>query len=553
MVTAIPLSGLLVFQNIYAISVVRKQVADSQRDVLAQYLNRIDADLDDIDKYLITRLLYDPALIIFDRAGMDNEYNLAKIDLSNEFTQDISINNSMHGIFAYSIITNDIVMSTKYSSELTALNSRDVILELMGKLGMQPTPHWIAQSIERKVLLFRVLKASNYLLGAWIDVDALLAPLKASSPGSRSEFLLVANGGISYPYSAAVDDNDVDILSNNQEFRITGAPKRFLVINSIAATGDFKLVAVIPDSAILEQLPTLLTTNILVAASALLLVLFFFFTVRSVTLRPLDELMSSMIRLRQGDLSARIEPNKDSREFAVAGETFNQMASQIRDLRIGIYEEQLHAQRAELLSLRLQINPHFLLNSLNIIYQLAQVKDIALVQEMTLCLSKYFRFMYRSGADLVRLSDEWDHLKNYLRIQELRFPEGLSCDLRAPEPIPGIDIPPLLLHTFAENSVQHGARQDSILHLSVSIESLPAEGRLCIRVEDSGPGFSASTLEALADGGPILSQDGERIGIANIKRRLRLIYGGAALLQLRNRPPPESGAIVEISIPCASS
>jgi two-component system, sensor histidine kinase YesM len=307
---------------------------------------------------------------------------------------------------------------------------------------------------------------------------------------------------------------------------------------------------------VLQKLPAFRTTNVIVAIFALLLVLSFFITVRQATLRPLGELMEGMTRLRGGDFSARIEPDGTSREFAVAGETFNLMASEIRDLRISVYEEQirtrdaeLHAQKAELLSLRLQINPHFFLNSLNIIHQLAQVGNVTLVQELSRCLARYFQFMNRSQTDLVSLNDEWAHLKNYLRIQELRFPTSLECVLEAPEPFPDIEIPPLLLHTFAENSVQYGARQDRPLRLHVAIFPFPGEGRLNLIIEDSGPGFPDAVIASFSIGQPIMGHDGERIGISNIKRRLDLLYGEAACIRIHNRSAPESGAVVEISIP----
>ncbi len=101
--------------------------------------------------------------------------------------------------------------------------------------------------------------------------------------------------------------------------------------------------------------------------------------------------------------------------------TFNGMMEQIQELRIHVYEEQLNKQKAELQHLQLQINPHFFMNSLNIIYNLALVKNYALIQEMAISLVQYFRYMFRSNLTFLPLKDELQHIRNYIRIQELRF------------------------------------------------------------------------------------------------------------------------------------
>ncbi|ULT58745.1 histidine kinase [Neobacillus drentensis] len=79
------------------------------------------------------------------------------------------------------------------------------------------------------------------------------------------------------------------------------------------------------------------------------------------------------------------------------------MSSQIHHLTKDIYNEKLRSQQAELKHLQLQINPQFFLNSLNIIFSLATVKDFSLIQEMTRCLVEYFHFMFRSNSQLVMI------------------------------------------------------------------------------------------------------------------------------------------------------
>jgi Predicted signal transduction protein with a C-terminal ATPase domain len=549
---AIPLAILLIFQNVYAVSVVHRQVAESELNLLRQYQRGIDDDLASIDTYLVSRLVYDRALDVFDRAERDDAFYLAKTDLSIEFNKDVSLYKSAGGIFAYSIASGDLVIGANETKTPLSFADRDALTHLLRADTAIPTKQWIFKSIGSRSLLLRVLKSDAYYLGAWVEASELLAPLAPLKPSASGVFVFAAEDGAVYPTSPVIGSNHIDLASGDLDYKISGAPDKYLVIGVPSRIGSFRLVALTRDADLLQQLPAFRTTNILITISVLILVLAFFLFIRRSMLKPLIELIRAMTKLRKGDFESRAIVDQGSREFAIAGETFNLMASEIRDLRISVYEEQLHAQKAELRSLRLQINPHFFLNSLNILYQLAQIKNYELIKELTLCLSKYFQFMFRNMADLVSLEEEWNHLKYYLRIQELRFPTSLECAFSAPNPIPAIQIPPLLLHTFAENSVKYGIRQNRVLKLAISLTPIGQNEILEIRIADSGPGFPEETLQKIREDTPFVANASEHIGISNIKRRLRLLYAEAADIQFANRPAEDGGgAIVTIRIPCA--
>jgi len=259
--------------------------------------------------------------------------------------------------------------------------------------------------------------------------------------------------------------------------------------------------------------------------------------------------MTAMRRIGEGNLNTRIDPYPTSDEFRIVNETFNKMITQVQELRIHVYEEQLSKHKAELQHLQLQINPHFFMNSLNIIYNLALVKNYGLIQEMALSLVQYFRYMFRSNLTFVPLKDELQHVRNYIRIQELRFPGKLVFEVSAPDFLLDTRIPPLIVQTFVENSIKHAAIVSSSIQgaVHIDLDDSGPDPRLLIEIRDTGKGFSEEILEQINAGEKIEDEQGDHIGIWHVKRRLGLLYGDEAHISFSNVEP--SGAFVEILLP----
>ena len=235
---------------------------------------------------------------------------------------------------------------------------------------------------------------------------------------------------------------------------------------------------------------------------------------------------------RQLERTDRPFPTSD--EFRMVNHTFNGMMEQIQELRIHVYEEQLNKQKAELQHLQLQINPHFFMNSLNIIYNLALVKNYALIQEMAISLVQYFRYMFRSNLTFLPLKDELQHIRNYIRIQELRFPDQLAFETSAPEFLLSARIPPLVIQTFVENSIKHAVSSEGPVAIAVRVDldDNREAPMIVIEVRDWGSGFTEEVLREIRAGNRIVdAQGGEHIGIWNVRRRLGLLYGDRSDIQ----------------------
>jgi two-component system LytT family sensor kinase len=172
------------------------------------------------------------------------------------------------------------------------------------------------------------------------------------------------------------------------------------------------------------------------------------------------------------------------------------------------------AQRSELEVLRLQLNPHFLFNSLNNIYtEVSERPELA--SKMILQLAKYLRYsLDHQGEMLVPLDHEIRSAKSYLDIEAGRFSDRLGISINAPSTGRMLKVPCFLLQPLVENAVKHGLNT-SPPPWELSLDIRHEEGRLSIRVTNSGalaPDWETRNTAAT--------------GIANLKRRLALHYPG---------------------------
>ena len=184
--------------------------------------------------------------------------------------------------------------------------------------------------------------------------------------------------------------------------------------------------------------------------------------------------------------------------------------------------------RAQLQNLRLQMQPHFLFNTLNTISSV-MYEDVRVADKMIARLSDLLRMsLEQTGAQEVTLEREIEFLHLYVETMKARFEERLNVAIDAPEETRGALVPPLLLQPLVENSIQHGA--DAKSQVDVRVTARRQNGTLLLEVRDQGPGFSGKR---------------KGIGLSNTAERLERLYGGSDHLDLRN----DGGLVVTVKVP----
>lgn len=283
---------------------------------------------------------------------------------------------------------------------------------------------------------------------------------------------------------------------------------------------------------------------VVMLGGGLLLFPFLWYMIKLEVIRPLQKLWIGMCRLAEGDLGYRIADHarRNSEEMQFLFDNFDIMAEEIEKSR----EKDLKMVKAELDNLRLQVNPHMLLNSYNMIYSLAQTKNYACIQDYSMYLVEYFRYVLRKNDDFVSIGTELDFIKNYIEIQKIRFPDAFICVYQIEEDCMDAVIPPLLIENFVENSMKYALIPGKKIEILLNIRR--ESDMLLISISDTGKGMKPEVLAALKSGEPYVDKHGNRhIGIANCMRRVEVFYEKKAQLSIVSKR--EEGTQVFLRVP----
>lgn len=195
------------------------------------------------------------------------------------------------------------------------------------------------------------------------------------------------------------------------------------------------------------------------------------------------------------------------------------------------------AQHAELRSLRYQVNPHFLFNTLNSLSSLVMRDRREEAEQMILSLSNFYRTSLTGDPlDDVPLSEEVNLQKLYLDIESVRFPERLRTDIAIPEGLMNCCVPGLILQPLVENAIKYGVSRTT-RPVTIGIRAWEEDGLLHIEVSDDGNVLPAGNG----------TYHGSGIGLVNVRERLAARFGDAA--RLACGPVEGGGFRVVLSLP----
>ena len=174
-------------------------------------------------------------------------------------------------------------------------------------------------------------------------------------------------------------------------------------------------------------------------------------------------------------------------------------------------------RRLELESLQMQINPHFLYNTLDAISWMARIKKQPEIDRLVMNLAKFFRLFLHGGDKFVTVADEVGMVLSYLEIDKIRFPDRVTVHTEIDEDVKNLLTLKLILQPVIENSLKYAFAEK---HGNLYIRAFAEGGDIIFEVEDDGAGFDVP--DGLLTGIP--NKEGG-YGLKNVNERIRLQYG----------------------------
>ena len=262
--------------------------------------------------------------------------------------------------------------------------------------------------------------------------------------------------------------------------------------------------------------------------------------------RPIKELTNTIQEVEKGNMTIRFQLPV-IKELAELGKFFNKMMQRLEDSIQQIYVVQKQRRDAEMKALVLQINPHFLYNTLSSIIWLSNADKKDEVIEMTSSLATLFRISISKGQEIVTIREEIEHVKSYIRIQQIRFENKFKSYIELDDDIAECYTLKVILQPLVENIINH-AFSDMYDQGIIIIKAEKEKDIIRFSVIDNADGMTEEEVKALNDHLQESYVTGKEYGIgtSNVNNRVKLLFGKEYGLFFRKEG---INTIAEITIP----
>ena len=205
-------------------------------------------------------------------------------------------------------------------------------------------------------------------------------------------------------------------------------------------------------------------------------------------------------------------------------------------------------RKSQLYTLQQQINPHFVFNTLNLVVSIDRMNNKKLTEtsKIILLLSEILRFNFRNPNYIIDFEDEIKYTKMYMELQNIRYLDKFTFICNIPESLLHVSVPKFMLQPLVENSIKHGILKKDSPEGIIKISAYTDLNMLYVSVADDGCGISQERLTFLNS--MILNNtvSNEFIGIINVHKRIKLIFGDQYGLSVDST---ENGTSVLIKLP----
>lgn len=522
---------LLAFQGAKA-----RQKADLDR-----YLSIVRTEIDNqirTANHCLSEIAYDNGDLALLRSNAEAERQYAAIRMAQFLHECIR---NVGGVDSLVVALGDTDLSVDARSKNIFMEEQALLKDFSmdyAASGIQ-TGAWNLLQYEGKTYLYRGLLLQHRAVMGFIRTDSLLESIPDAIQGKYGFFLADTDGTI-LSAAGTVSGQTVSQLENSG-----------MVMLHTPLVSDVLELYVCQDAQ--EAVGLLQSAAIFLFVLLLILLCFCIFYTRLLhkeLLKPMEAMTRDMVQIRRGQYSLKIETASDSEEFQTLVDAFNGLLSEILELKIQHYEKQIALLDAQQRYIRLQLRPHYFLNAMSTIVGLSRAGENQKIEDYISALSKNIRYLFGTGLHTVPLAEELRQVENYIKMQELKYPDCILYFIDAAEETKSWPVPQMLIHTIIENEYKYAVHSSQQLMVLMNLRVVRQEGEdmLLIEIEDNGKGYPEEIISAINSDSPTTqSRSGNRVGLWSIRRLLELMYDRTGLFQLDNVQP--HGAMSRIYLP----
>lgn len=339
------------------------------------------------------------------------------------------------------------------------------------------------------------------------------------------------------------------LASGNQTFlhKYNGEERMF--VSRKSGYSDWNLVASMPVEELRRPADTIRTTTIIVGLVTLAIALWLAYRFGRSIIAPIRGLKDSMRETEKGNWQYIDEIGRTD-EIGGLIHSYNLMVTRLSDMIERVYaaellqqknqlelgETKLERQRAEFQSLQLQINPHFLYNTLETINCYAIVQDSSEITEMVEAMAFMLRYSVQTNLEEITVANELNHVRNYMIVLQHRTGKEFEIDVAIPPGLLLEKMVRLTLQPLIENIFQHAFPDGVEPHHFIRIDACKEGGLFQVFIEDNGTGIQPGRLaelrtkleeNRLAEPEETGESQGGGIGLMNVHRRIQMVFGEA--------------------------
>ena len=322
--------------------------------------------------------------------------------------------------------------------------------------------------------------------------------------------------------------------NSEQFFKTKFNGQQVLVSYDILSKNKWRVINIIPYSYLMES--TIQNGNItLISIIAIILISIFVAVMVTKSIStPVTKLLDAMAATGHASVDVHMDEkwtnHKD--EHAQLARGFNEMTTRIQTLIDEVYRSEINKKElefrkkeAELNALQQQINPHFLYNTLETIFWMAETKGESEIGEMVTALGNFFKKSIRRGKEYVTVYEEIQNVQYYEYLQKIRFHDRFDILWNVDEEIYNFSIIKLILQPIIENAIVHGM-EAIVKGGRIEVKGYQKDNKLYFEIIDNGKGMSKNKLIEFQEYINSNQSDGEgSVGVKNVHQRIRLYHG----------------------------